>query len=117
MLSGDRGLEGAKFCKWCGVSGRSRSCCASVRREDASVVGVLGDCLGIAEVAGGAGVGLVWRVFGIEVDGGGAGEVGERMADRDCRCCGCPGTRAEALTCGAPGEEAEVVGSVEGAGW
>jgi len=21
MLSGDRGLEGAKFCKWCGASG------------------------------------------------------------------------------------------------
>lgn len=22
MLSGDRGLEGAKFCKWCGVPGK-----------------------------------------------------------------------------------------------
>jgi len=55
--------------------------------------------LGIAEVAGGAGVVLVGRVCGIEVDGGGAGEVGERMADRDCRCCGCPRARAEALAC------------------
>jgi len=44
------------------------------------VVGVLGDWLGIAEVAGAAGVGLVGRVFGIEVDGGGAGEVRERCA-------------------------------------
>jgi len=74
------GWKGPNFANGAGSRGRSRSCCASVRREHALVVGVLGDWLGIAEVAGAAGVGLVGRVFGIEVDGGGAGEVRERCA-------------------------------------
>jgi len=50
-------------------------------------------------------------------DGHDGGDVGRVLEDmRSCRCCGRPGTRAEALTCGVPGGEAEVVGAVERAG-